>query len=130
MNFAGLTLLHTDNRYHAHILSSHYFRPMPPQRTINNPFMSMFLGVPDKYVFDKDMSERECLNCNIFMPASAVGCLDEKQRLPVLVWLFGGGMRTGSNAIPLYGNDKHISTSLFNCCGTQEGVCLPKTMVC
>ncbi|KAG9070484.1 hypothetical protein KI688_008020 [Linnemannia hyalina] len=76
--------------------------PMPPQRTTNNPFMSTLLGVPDKYVFDKDMNERDCLNCNIFMPASAVGCLDEKKRLPVLVWLFGGGMRTGSNAIPLY----------------------------
>lgn len=98
MNFAGLT-----NTAHTFI---HYCRPMPPQRTTNNPFMSMFLGVPDKYVFDEDMSERDCLNCNIFMPASAVRCLDEKQRLPVLVWLFGGGMRTGSNAIPLYGNDK------------------------
>jgi carboxylesterase type B len=64
----------------------------------------MFMGVPDKHVFEDSMSERDCLNCNIFLPASAVGCsLDEKQQLPVLVWLYGGGMRTGGNAIPLYG---------------------------
>ncbi|KAG0069171.1 hypothetical protein BGZ90_000296 [Linnemannia elongata] len=86
--------------------------PMPPQRTTNNPFMSMFLGLPDKYLFDEDMSERDCLNCNIFMPASAVGCLDEKKRLPVLVWLFGGGMRTGSNAIPLYDGSELVLASI------------------
>ncbi|KAG0290843.1 hypothetical protein BGZ96_005709 [Linnemannia gamsii] len=87
--------------------------PMPPQRTNNNPFMSMFMGVPDKYVFEDSMSERDCLNCNIFMPASAVGCSsDEKQQLPVLVWLYGGGMRTGGNAIPLYDASELVLSSI------------------
>lgn len=73
---------------------------MPPQETENNPFMSLFLGVPEKFVYDKDMNERDCLNCNIFMPASAVGSSEE---LPVLVWIHGGGMRNGANSVPLYG---------------------------
>ncbi|KAK5827838.1 Alpha/Beta hydrolase protein [Linnemannia elongata] len=73
--------------------------PMPPQETENNPFMSLFLGVPEKFVYDKDMNERDCLNCNIFMPASAVGSSEE---LPVLVWIHGGGMRNGANSVPLY----------------------------
>ncbi|OAQ29503.1 alpha/beta-hydrolase [Linnemannia elongata AG-77] len=45
------------------------------------------------------MNERDCLNCNIFMPASAVGSSEE---LPVLVWIHGGGMRNGANSVPLY----------------------------
>ncbi|KAF8928902.1 hypothetical protein BGZ47_001371 [Haplosporangium gracile] len=85
---------------------------MPPQRTTNNPFMSMFMGVPDMYVFKESMSERDCLNCNIFMPASAVRCSDGKQHLPVLVWLYGGGMRTGSNAIPLYDGSELVLASI------------------
>lgn len=73
---------------------------MPPQETENNAFMSLFLGVPEKIIYDEDMSERDCLNCNIFMPASAVG---SSEKLPVLAWIHGGGMRNGSNSVPLYG---------------------------
>jgi carboxylesterase type B len=68
--------------------------------------MTVLMGVPDKYVFDESMNERDCLNCNVFMPASAVNSAEEK--LPVLVWLYGGNMRTGGNAIPLYGKDIEI----------------------
>lgn len=62
--------------------------------------MSLFMGVPERFDYDEDMSERDCLNCNIFMPASAVGSSKE---LPVLVWIHGGGMRNGANSVPLYG---------------------------
>ncbi|KAF9125300.1 Cocaine esterase [Mortierella sp. 14UC] len=86
------------------------FGPMPPQRTRNNPFMTMFMGVPDKYVFDESMSERDCLNCNVFMPASAVN--SAKEELPVLVWLYGGGMRTGGNAMPLYDGSELVLASI------------------
>ncbi|KAG0279188.1 hypothetical protein BGZ95_002042 [Linnemannia exigua] len=62
--------------------------PMPPQQTDNNPFLGVFFGVPEKFDFQKEMSERDCLNCNIFMPASAIaGSNDEeekKEELPVL----------------------------------------------
>ncbi|KAF9908119.1 hypothetical protein EC991_010247 [Linnemannia zychae] len=84
--------------------------PMPPQRTNNNPFMTMFMGVPDKYVFDESMSEHDCLNCNVFMPASAVNSTEKE--LPVLVWLYGGGMRTGGNAIPLYDGSELVLASI------------------
>ncbi|KAF9929267.1 hypothetical protein FBU30_001749 [Linnemannia zychae] len=73
--------------------------PMSPQVTENNLFMSLFTGVPDKYDYAKDMSERDCLNCNVFMPASAV---NSTEKLPVMVWIYGGGLRYGSNATPLY----------------------------
>ncbi|KAG0378242.1 hypothetical protein BGX24_004426 [Mortierella sp. AD032] len=84
--------------------------PMPPQRTHNNPFMTMLAGVPDKYDFEESMSERDCLNCNVFMPASAVG--SDKEELPVLVWLYGGGMRTGGNAIPRYDGSELVLASI------------------
>ncbi|KAK3848567.1 MAG: Alpha/Beta hydrolase protein [Linnemannia gamsii] len=80
--------------------------PMPPQQTDNNPFLEVFLGVPEKFDFQKEMSERDCLNCNIFMPASAILGSDDqegrKEALPVLVWIHGGGLRNGSNSVPLY----------------------------
>ncbi|KAG0283726.1 hypothetical protein BGZ96_011896, partial [Linnemannia gamsii] len=57
---------------------------------------------PEKFVFNEDMSERDCLNCNIFMPTSAVGNSNSEKELPVLVWIHGGGMRNGSNSVPLY----------------------------
>ncbi|KAF8928904.1 hypothetical protein BGZ47_001373 [Haplosporangium gracile] len=73
--------------------------PMSPQTTENNVLLSLFFGIPEKFVYGEDMSERDCLNCNIFMPASAVGSPEE---LPVLVWIHGGGMRNGANSVPLY----------------------------
>ncbi|KAG0378244.1 hypothetical protein BGX24_004428 [Mortierella sp. AD032] len=80
--------------------------PMPPQQTDNNPFLGVFLGVPEKFDFQKEMNERDCLNCNIFMPSSAILGSDDqegrKEELPVLVWIHGGGLRNGSNSVPLY----------------------------
>ncbi|KAF9085645.1 hypothetical protein BGX23_009492 [Mortierella sp. AD031] len=84
--------------------------PMPPQQTDNNPFLSMFLGVPDKYNFEEAMSERDCLNCNIFMPASAV--VGSTEKLPVLVWVHGGGLRNGGNSIPLYDCSELVLASI------------------
>ncbi|KAF9908121.1 hypothetical protein EC991_010249 [Linnemannia zychae] len=84
------------------------FGPMPPQQTDNNPLLSVILGVPEKFDYVQDMDERDCLNCNIFMPASAVGS-NSTEKLPVLVWIYGGGLRNGGNAIPLYGKYKQCS---------------------
>ncbi|KAG0378564.1 hypothetical protein BGX24_003494 [Mortierella sp. AD032] len=65
--------------------------------------------------FEEMMSEQDCLNCNIFMPASALSSLKEdqdQQLLPVMVWIYGGGFRAGTNASPLYDCTDMILTSL------------------
>jgi para-nitrobenzyl esterase len=43
----------------------------------------------------------DCLYLNIWTPASGV-----HDRLPVLVWIYGGGFGNGSAAMPLYWGDK------------------------
>ncbi|KAF9125302.1 hypothetical protein BGW39_007516 [Mortierella sp. 14UC] len=59
-------------------------RPSPGMVFTDNNFLSVFLGVPKKFDFEQDMNERNCLDCNIFMPASA---LNSNEELPVLVWV-------------------------------------------
>ncbi|KAF9910260.1 hypothetical protein EC991_006989 [Linnemannia zychae] len=92
--------------------------PMSPQQTVNHPFISQLLGCPGTNDFKETMSEQHCLNCNIFMPASALTASslgnqsDQKELLPVMVWIYGGGFRTGTNASPLYDCTELILTSL------------------
>ncbi|KAG0029764.1 hypothetical protein BGZ82_007737 [Podila clonocystis] len=49
--------------------------------------------------------EQDCLNINLFMPTTALVSspdnMGSSARLPVFVWLFGGGFRRGGNGIPL-----------------------------
>jgi carboxylesterase type B len=79
---------------------------MSPQQTVNHPFISILLGSSSTNDFDETMSERDCLHCNIFMPASALtpSSSSEEELLPVMVWIYGGAFRAGTNASPLYGN--------------------------
>ena len=48
-----------------------------------------------EYVTQGDISE-DCLFLNVWAPAKATG------KLPVLVWIYGGGFNSGSGAIPIY----------------------------
>lgn len=48
-----------------------------------------------EYVVQGDISE-DCLFLNVWAPANAHG------KLPVLVWIHGGGFNSGSGAIPIY----------------------------
>lgn len=48
-----------------------------------------------EYVTQGDISE-DCLYLNVWAPAHATG------RLPVLIWIYGGGFNSGSSAIPIY----------------------------
>ena len=43
----------------------------------------------------------DCLYLNIWTPAR-----DARQRLPVMVWIHGGGFTNGATALPLYGGDR------------------------
>jgi carboxylesterase type B len=49
-----------------------------------------------QYTGNFNMSE-DCLNLNVIRPAG-----EHKKKLPVLVWIFGGGLYTGSIADPQY----------------------------
>jgi para-nitrobenzyl esterase len=48
-----------------------------------------------EYVVQRDISE-DCLFLNVWAPAHARG------KLPVLMWIHGGGFNSGSGAIPIY----------------------------
>jgi len=48
-----------------------------------------------EYVTQGDISE-DCLFLNVWAPAHAT------DKLPVLVWIYGGGFNSGSGAIPIY----------------------------
>ncbi|KAF9135435.1 hypothetical protein BGW39_002902 [Mortierella sp. 14UC] len=96
--------------------------PMSPQQTVNHPFISRLLGSPGTNDFDETMSEQDCLHCNIFMPASALAASsnsnldansgEQKELLPVMVWIYGGGFTAGTNASPIYDCTNLILTSL------------------
>ncbi|KAF9957140.1 hypothetical protein BGZ72_002125 [Mortierella alpina] len=81
----------------------------PPQSTATDPFVSMIFGIASKIVYERDMSERDCLSLNIYMPVSA---LDSDEELPVCVWIYGGGLKNGSITHPLYDCTELVSTSI------------------
>ncbi len=51
---------------------------------------------------DSDMDE-DCLTLNIWTPART-----ESERLPVMVWIHGGGFRQGSSRLPIY-DGRHLA---------------------
>ncbi|MGW0878141.1 carboxylesterase/lipase family protein [Streptomyces sp. NPDC002671] len=50
-----------------------------------------------QYLSDPVVPGDDCLNLNVWTPEPAPGA-----RLPVLVWLHGGGLTRGSSAVPVY----------------------------
>ncbi|KAF9139676.1 hypothetical protein BGX30_007616 [Mortierella sp. GBA39] len=85
------------------VLDASHNGPMSPQPTVNHPFVTMLFGAPSTYDFENTMSERDCLNCNIFMPTSAaLTSTSSSELLPVMVWIYGGSFRAGTNSSPLY----------------------------
>ncbi|KAF9957086.1 hypothetical protein BGZ72_002188 [Mortierella alpina] len=90
----------------------------PVAKFLNIPFgvatttLSLFaemFGQRLNVVYDEEMSERDCLSLNIYMPASA---LNYEQELPVCVWIYGGGFTVGSITTPLYDCTQLVATSI------------------
>ncbi|KAG0090214.1 hypothetical protein BGZ92_003429 [Podila epicladia] len=90
---------------------------MPPQEIISetSPFLLEALETclgPYEALYD----EKDCLNINLFMPTAALisssDNIARSDRLPVFVWLFGGGFRRGGNGIPLLDATNFVARSI------------------
>lgn len=54
------------------------------------------------HYFGNEATSEDCLYLNIWAPASA----NANAKLPVVVWLYGGGLRVGSSGMAVYDGDK------------------------
>src|SRR3954449_9697657 len=62
------------------------FAPSPMQ----NGFVAAFMGVPQNF-------SEDCLYLNVWTAAT-----NANQKLPVMVWIYGGAFAFGSTAVPVY----------------------------
>ena len=65
----------------------------------------------DEVGYNRLYSEEHCLNLNVFAPKDHV--VKALHLIPVMVFIYGGGFRDGSNTMVLYGTNKEIYSRLF-----------------
>ena len=51
--------------------------------------------MPPQTVIPRDVMSEDCLTLNVWRPVAA-------KKLPVMVWIYGGALVTGSSALPTY----------------------------
>lgn len=79
------------------------WRPPQPAATWDGVRVADRFG-PDPYQGDgKGNVSEDCLYLNIWTPATSAD-----ERLPVLVWIYGGGFSFGSNSTPVH-NGEHLA---------------------
>ncbi|PVX73226.1 carboxylesterase/lipase family protein [Paraburkholderia unamae] len=64
---------------------------MPPQ------YADLLAGIKETQSRGQIVGDEDCLTLNVFAPAMA-GDEARERRLPVMVWIYGGGMAVGSSA--------------------------------
>jgi len=64
-----------------------------PMQNSPNPFGPW----SEEYLIPKEPISEDCLTLNIWTPAKSA-----KQKLPVLVWIYGGGFNSGGSACAIY----------------------------
>ncbi|KAG0051510.1 hypothetical protein BGZ89_003514 [Linnemannia elongata] len=90
--------------------------PVPPQVPSQSPLAKMApekyykIGNNPNYQFGVDHSEQDCLNLNIFVPLSSLK--EGAKPIPVLTWIYGGSLRNGNNAIPVYDARNFVAHSI------------------
>ncbi|KAK3848401.1 MAG: Alpha/Beta hydrolase protein [Linnemannia gamsii] len=90
--------------------------PVPPQAPSLTPLAKMVpekyfqIGTNPNYQFGVEHSEQDGLNMNIFVPLSALK--EGAKPIPVLTWIYGGSLRSGSNTIPVYDACNFVNHSI------------------
>ncbi|KAF9960857.1 hypothetical protein BGZ72_005693 [Mortierella alpina] len=86
--------------------------PAPPGPTAVPPILSAIGGAVGG-TYEECFSEKDCLNLNIFAPTTSVlGMKASQPLLPVVVWIYGGAFRFGSNSAPLYNFTNFVAASI------------------
>ncbi|KAI9232003.1 MAG: Alpha/Beta hydrolase protein [Podila humilis] len=82
---------------------------MPPQATVRDPLIQLLTGSSgsEEIRYDDHYNEANCLNLNIYMPNQ----VPTDAKLPVMVFIFGGGLKSGGNGVPLYDCTNFVAQS-------------------
>lgn len=89
--------------------------PVPLDSKYNNIPLDASKYGPTCYGFGSNQllnltQSEDCLNLNVIRPSKAV----KDSKLPVLVWIYGGGLRQGSSADPMWNLTYVVDTSVRN----------------
>ncbi|KDR71926.1 hypothetical protein GALMADRAFT_785342 [Galerina marginata CBS 339.88] len=77
--------------------------PLPPSLAAETIDMITNLGINAIFPFSED-----CLNINVITPSTATS----KSKLPVVLWIYGGGFERGTASFPLYDGPLIVERSI------------------
>ena len=75
------------------VIQATEFGPSCPQYSYSNHFQLFDYSVNNTY-------SEDCLSINVWAPYSAAPSY-QQEKLPVIIWAYGGGFRTGGGAVPI-----------------------------